>query len=71
MVEIEVYVGSEGIPADSFLYELDEKDIQNIFDQLTDEEILKLITNKKSESKLKDIAKRLLRRRYDESTYQL
>ena len=62
MIELEVYVGSEEIPSDSFLYELDENDLQNIFNQLTDLEILRFIANKKDESKLKNIAKQFLRK---------
>jgi len=62
MIELQIYLGNEKILSDSFLYELDERDLQSIFDQLTDEEILKLIINKKGESKLRNIAKQLLRR---------
>jgi len=46
-VEIEVSIDSEQPLSDTFLYELSEDDIQKIFDQLTDSEIIKFIRNRK------------------------
>jgi len=60
MVWIEVVLGNERISADSFLYELEEEDIQEIFNQLNDDQIVNFILKKDGESWLKDIIRYLL-----------
>ena len=60
MVWIEVVLGNERISTDSFLYELEEEDVQEIFNQLDDDQIVKFILKKDGESWLKDIIRYLL-----------
>ena len=59
MVWIEVDIDNERISTSSFLYELEEEDVQEIFDQLDDDQIIKFIMRKKGESALKDVVKYL------------
>ena len=59
MVWVEIDVGNERISTSSFLYELEEEDIQEIFNQLDDDRIIQFILKKEGESALKDMIKYL------------
>ena len=59
MVWIEVDIDNERISMSSFLYELEEADVQEIFNQLDDDQIIKFIMGKEGESALKDVVKYL------------
>ena len=59
MVWIEVDIDNERISMSSFLYELEEEDIQEIFNQLDDDQIIQFILKKEGESALKDVVKYL------------
>ena len=59
MVWIEVDIDNERISMSSFLYELEEEDVQEIFNQLNDDQIIQFILKKEGESALKDVIKYL------------
>ena len=60
MVWVEVDIDNERISVNSFLYELEEEDVQEIFNQLDDDQIVKFIMRKEGESWLKDIIRYFL-----------
>ena len=59
MVWVEVDIDNERISMSSFLYELEEEDVQEIFNQLNDDQIIQFILKKEGESALKDVIKYL------------